>query len=253
MNNNHTVLVVGSAGRIGRAVVAELQRRKMPVRGFDIVRTPGVGDCVVGDITIAEDLKRASYGAGTLIHLAATPDDDDFLSKLLPNNIVGVYHVMEAARLAGVRRLILASSGQVNWWQRTEGSLPVRVEDPPSPRYWYAATKMFLEAIGRGYAETHGMSVIAVRLGWCPRTPEQVREIAASAWAQDVYLSPGDAGRFFACAAGAETDIRFAIVYASSRPVLRVHFDLEPARKLVGFVPQETWPQGTEIVGGDRL
>jgi nucleoside-diphosphate-sugar epimerase len=144
--------------------------------------------------------------------------------------------------------LILASSGQVNWWQRVEGTLPVRVEDAPSPRYWYAATKMFLEAIGRGYAETHGISVIVVRLGWCPRTPEQVREIAASEWAQDVYLSPGDAGRFFACAAQAQNDIRFAVVYASSKPMHRVHFDLGPAEKLVGFVPQETWPRGVGSV-----
>ena len=248
MNQNNTVLVVGSAGRIGQAVVAGLHRRKIPVRGFDIVKTPGVEDCVVGDITKPEGLNRAADGAGTLIHLAATPDDDDFPTKLLPNNIVGVYHVMEAARLGGVRRLVLASSGQVNWWQRTAGKLPVRVEDPPSPRYWYAATKMFLEAIGRGYAETHGIGVIVVRLGWCPRTPEQVQEIAASEWAQDVYLSPGDAGRFFACAVEASTDIRFAIVYASSKPIHRVHFDLEPAKNLVGFVPQETWPQGIEVV-----
>ena len=248
MNQNNTVLVVGSAGRIGQAVVAELRRRKLPVRGFDIVKTPGLDDCVVGDITKPEGLHRAADGIGTLIHLAATPDDDDFPTKLLPNNLVGVYHVMEAARLGGVRRLVLASSGQVNWWQRTAGNLPVRVEDPPSPRYWYAATKMFLEAIGRGYAETHGLSVIVVRLGWCPRTPEQVQEIAASEWAQDVYLSPGDAGRFFACAVEARTDIRFAIVYASSKPIHRVHFDLEPAKNLVGFVPQETWPQGIEVV-----
>ncbi|HKI72162.1 MAG TPA: NAD(P)-dependent oxidoreductase [Verrucomicrobiae bacterium] len=248
MNQNNTVLVVGSAGRIGQAVVAELRRRKLPVRGFDIVKTPGLDDCVVGDITKPEGLHRAADGIGTLIHLAATPDDDDFPTKLLPNNLVGVYHVMEAARLGGVRRLVLASSGQVNWWQRTAGNLPVRVEDPPSPRYWYAATKMFLEAIGRGYAETHGISVVVVRLGWCPRTPEQVQEIAASEWAQDVYLSPGDAGRFFACAVEARTDIRFAIVYASSKPIHRVHFDLEPAKNLVGFVPQETWPQGIEVV-----
>ena len=248
MNPNNTVLVVGSAGRIGQAVVAELRRRKLPVRGFDLVKTPGVDDCVVGDITKPEGLNRAADGIGTLIHLAATPDDDDFPTKLLPNNLVGVYHVMEAARLGGVRRLVLASSGQVNWWQRTAGKLPVRVEDPPSPRYWYAATKMFLEAIGRGYAETHGIGVIVVRLGWCPRTPEQVQEIAASEWAQDVYLSPGDAGRFFACAVEARTNIRFAIVYASSKPIHRVHFDLEPAKNLVGFVPQETWPQGIEVV-----
>src|SRR2546430_3294917 len=185
MNQNNTVLVVGSAGRIGQAVVAELRRRKLPVRGFDIVKTAGVDDCVVGDITRPEELQRAADGAGTLIHLAATPDDDDFPTKLLPNNIVGVYQVMEAARLGGVRRLVLASSGQVNWWQRAAGKLPVRVEDPPSPRCWYAATKMFLEAIGRGYAETHGISVIVARLGWCPRTPEQVQEITASEWAQD--------------------------------------------------------------------
>ena len=76
----------------------------------------------------------------------------------------------------GVRRLVLASSGQVNWWQRMSGNLPVRVQDPPSPRYWYAATKAFMEAAGRAYSEAHGMSVIVARLGWCPRTPEQVQE-----------------------------------------------------------------------------
>ena len=195
MNTSNTVLVVGSAGRIGRAVVAELQRRKLPLRGFDIVRTPGVDDCVVGDITIGDDLQRAVTGVGSLIHLAATPDDDDFPTKLLPNNIVGVYHVMEAARIGGVRRLILASSGQVNWWQRMAGNLPVRVEDPPSPRYWYAATKMFLEAIGRGYAETHGISVIVIRLGWCPRTSEQCSRAGSPSSRRSSSTSPrGPAG-----------------------------------------------------------
>jgi nucleoside-diphosphate-sugar epimerase len=148
-----------------------------------------------------------------------------------------------------VRRLVLASSGQVNWWQRVQEQLPVRAEDPPSPRYWYAATKMFLEAIGRGYAETHRISVIIVRLGWCPRTPEQVQELAATDWAQDVYLSPGDAGRFFACAVES-ADVRFAIVYASSKPRQRVHFDLEPAKQLLGFEPKDTWPQGVEDMLG---
>jgi NAD(P)-dependent dehydrogenase (short-subunit alcohol dehydrogenase family) len=250
MNDTKTVLVTGSAGRIGRAVVSELIARRHSVRGFDRVHTPGLDDCIVGDITDNATVKRAVSGVGTVIHLAATPDDDDdFLGTLLPNNIAGVYHLMEAARLNGVRRLVLASSGQVNWWQRQAEQLPVRVNDPPSPRYWYAATKMFLEAIGRGYAETHGMSVIVVRLGWCPRTPAQVQEIAASEWAQDVYLSPGDAGRFFAGAVEAAS-VGFAIVYASSRPIRRQHFDLEPTKRLVGFEPRESWPQGIEIVVG---
>jgi hypothetical protein len=38
-------------------------------------------------------------GTGILIHLAASPDDDDFLTQLVPNNLVGVYHILEATRL----------------------------------------------------------------------------------------------------------------------------------------------------------
>lgn len=245
-----TVLLTGSAGRIGQAVVQELGPER--VRGFDLVPTPGLTDFVVGSITDPVALAEAMRGIDTLIHLAATPDDADFLTELLPNNIVGLYHVLEAARTAGVRRMVLASSGQVVWWQRMSGPLPIGVNVLPSPRYWYAATKMFLEAMGRGFAEKHGMSVIVVRLGWCPRTIEQVREMESTPWAQDVYLSPGDAGRFFRCAVEAPADLRCAVVYAASKHVHRQPYDLEPARTLLGWEPQERWPQGLEIVLGKR-
>jgi nucleoside-diphosphate-sugar epimerase len=249
MNKSPTVLVTGSGGRIGRAVVAELQARGQLVRGFDRVTTPGLADCVVGDITDAEAVRRAVEGVGTVIHLAATPDDDDFLTQLAPNNIVGVYHILESARLAGVRRLILASSGQVVWWQRQRGPLPIKADDPPTPRGWYAAAKVFLEAAGRMCAESHGMSVIAVRLGWVPRSREHVEELASIDWAKDVYLSPADAGRFFACAVEAPADIRFAIVYATSRPLHASMYDLDTARDLLGFEPRDRWPQGVEELG----
>src|SRR5690242_6766751 len=196
MSGSSIVLVTGSAGRIGRAVVAELQARGKAVRGFDRMPTPGIADNIVADLTDAAAVRRAVEGVGTVIHLAATPDDADFLTQLLPNNLLGVYHVLESARLAGVRRLILASSGQVVWWQRERGPWPIRADDPPTPRGWYAAAKVFLEAAGRMCADSHGISVIAVRLGWCPRTREHIEELSSLDWAKDVYLSPGDAGRF---------------------------------------------------------
>lgn len=223
------------------------------MRGFDQVPTPGLADCVTGDITDAQAVRRAMPQVTTLIHLAATPDDADFAADLLPNNVLALHHVMEAAHEAGVRRLILASSGQVNDGQQVQGPWPVRAADAITPRYWYAATKMFLESIGYSYAQRHGMSVIAARLGWCPRTAEQVCEIAAEERFKDVYLSPGDAGRFFSCAVDAPADVKFAIVYATSRPFKRERLDLEPARRLLGFEPRETWPRGLEIILGRAL
>ena len=242
-------LITGSAGRIGRAVVAELHNRGHRVRGFDRVITPTVSDYVVGNITDRATVEGAMQGVECLIHLAATPDDDDdVLGQIVPNNIVGLFNVMEAARLAGVKRIVLASSGQVNWWQQMRGEVPIRATDPPSPKYWYAATKMFMEAIGRGFVEMHGLSVIVARLGWCPRTRAHVAEIAAAEWAQDVYLSPNDAGRFFACAVEAPSTVRHAVVYAASRPIHRERFDMSEAATLLGYHPQESWPQGIEVV-----
>ena len=236
------ILVTGSSGRIGRAVVAELLGRGHPVRGFDRVATPGLDDCIVGDLADRAAIDRAMRGIACLIHLAATPDDvEDVLGDLLPNNIAGLYRVMESARAAGVRRIVRASSGQVNWWQQMRGEVPIRATDLPTPKSWYAATKMFMESIGLSFAEMDGISVIIARLGWCPRTRAQEEEIAAAEWARDVYLSPGDAGRFFACAAEAPATLRHAIVYATSRAVVRERFDLSGAKTLLGYEPQDRW------------
>ncbi len=244
MSKELTILVTGAAGRIGRAAVRELTGRGYQVRAFDVVKASGTDDVVVGNITDPETVRRAMQGIDVLIHLAATPDDDDFLERLLPNNLVGVYHVLEEARLAGVRRMVLGSSGQVVWWQRFTGPLPVAADARPSPRGWYAATKLFQEAAGRAIAAQDGISVIAARLGWCPRDRAQVDELGRTEWGPDVYFSPADAGRFFACAVEGPADLRFEVVYAMSRPARRVIYDPAPARELLGYEPRDTWPEG---------
>ena len=203
---------------------------------------------MTGDLSDRAAIDRAMTGIHTLIHLAATPDDADFLSELLPNNLAGLYQVMDSARLAGVRRVVLASSGQMNWWQQLRGPWPVNATHPITPRYWYAATKAFMEAIGYGFSQSHPISVVVVRLGWCPRTPGQADEIEAAEWAKDVYLSPGDAGRFFADCVEAPESLSHALVNVASRPYARARVDLNPARELLGYVPQDVWPAGIEVI-----
>jgi uronate dehydrogenase len=249
------ILVTGSAGRLGKAAVAALVARGHFVRGFDRAPSPGAGESVIGDLGHLEAVQKAAAGMDAIIHLAATPDDDDFMASLLPNNIIPVHHILEAARLHGIARVILASTGQVNWHHHYHGPFPVRLDTPLTPRYWYAVTKVFAEYAGKIYADTHKMDVLAVRLGACPRDRALLDFIGRDEIARDVYLSPGDAGRFFALAAEAKPGFGFQVVFVAGKWVLREVLDLEPARRLFGYVPQDRWPEGIppEIIGDQPI
>ena len=253
MSDPKTVLVTGSAGRVGQAAVQGLLECGHLVRGFDRAPSPGLPEATVADLSDLESLKAALDGVEALVHLAATPDDvEDPVNNLFPPNITGLYHTLELAREAGVQRLVLPSSGQVNWFRNFEGPWPLDESVPVSPKGWYAATKMFLESIGHSYSVTHGMSVIIARLGWCPRDEGQVREIADEIIYQDVYLSPADAGRFFVGCVEAAPEVRYEILYATSKPVETLRYRLDRAREIAAFEPQEQWPDGTEIIFGRR-
>lgn len=252
------ILITGSAGRIGRAAVAELVARGHTVIGFDVRPTPGLPTdrSVIGSLTDGAALCHAAKGVAAIIHLAATADDarfprgnppddgDNFLSELVPNNVVGPYRVLEVARQLAIPRVILASTGQVIDGHLRSGNIPVTPESPPQPRYLYACTKVFLEALGQVYAKHHGIAILAVRLGWCPRDAGQVEEIRRDERAQDVYLSPVDAGRFFAAAIESPTLPPFTVLYATSRFTHQLRYDLTATREVLGWEPQDRWPDG---------
>jgi nucleoside-diphosphate-sugar epimerase len=242
------VLVTGSAGRIGRAVCAELLARGHRVRGFDRVSTRDVPGSIEGDLAQPADLGRAMAGMDTVVHVAATPDEDDFLTALLPNNVIGLYHVLEAARRAAVDRLVLAGTSQI--YRGHPGPFPIAVDTPPAPRNWYSATKILAEAAGQAYAHQHGLPVIVIRCGWCPRSPEHAAELARSPYGTASYLSPGDAGRCFAAAVEVEPPPRFAVVFATSQPAGPPRYDLGPTRALLGYEPRDRWPAGIEDLAG---
>jgi uronate dehydrogenase len=259
----HRVLVTGSAGRLGRSAVAALTAQGHTVFGLDARPTPGLptGHSLVASLADASVLQTVARDVDRILHLAATPDDakfprgtspndgDNFLNDLVPNNIVGLYRVLEAARAAKVPRIVLASTGQVVDRSIDGSQIPFNSQSRYVPRYLYACTKVFLEAIGQVYAREHGIEVVTVRLGWCPRDPGQVAEIAANPDHQDVYLSPKDAGRFFVSAIEATKLAKYNLVYATSHPLHRVIYDLTETTQLLGFRPQDRWPTDASNFG----
>jgi uronate dehydrogenase len=237
------ILVTGSAGGVGQAVCKELLAGGHRVRGFDRIAAPEAEDSVVGDILDREAVFDATAGVDAVIHLAATPDEADFLGQLLEPNVRGLYHVCDAARRQGVKRLVLASSVQVVFGH--DWSKPVRIEDGPRVINHYALTKLWAEDMGEMYARIYEMSVIAARLGWLPRSKEHAEELLASAFGTDIYLSHGDAGRFFRGCVEADLALgRFEPLFATSKPARQERIDISATERVVGYRPRDRWPQG---------
>jgi len=243
------VLVTGSAGVIGQAAIRALIAAGHTVRGFDLRPTPNLSDSHTGSVSDAEAIDRAVAGppsVDAIIHLGAVTDDADFMSQILPNNIIGVFNVMEAARKHNVQRVVLASSGQVvsglRW--REIKDRDITAADGVAPTNYYAVSKAFAENLGFMYAHRHKMIVIAGRFGWLPRHAAGAADLAARPRAWDVYLSHDDAGRFFVRCLAADVTGFHAFFVVSRRTVNRYGQDLEAPRKVLGYEPQDVFPQG---------
>ncbi|HTV23238.1 MAG TPA: NAD(P)-dependent oxidoreductase [Polyangiaceae bacterium] len=234
------VLVTGSAGAIGQPVCAELLRRGHHVRGLDRVRTPGVDDAAVVDLVDRDSVRAAARGVDCIVHLGAYPDDADF-ALLEGPNVRGLFHVLDAARQEGVKRVVLASSIQAlgEWWDMSRKA-PAGARDG-LPTNHYGLTKVWAEHMGEMYARCYGLSILAVRIAFMVRNPEEARRLEQQK-VYDMYLSRGDVGRFFALAVEA-IEIDFAVVYAVGAGGER-RFDMEPARRLLGFEARDRWPEG---------
>jgi uronate dehydrogenase len=239
------VLVTGSTGSIGRPLCRHLLRRGHTVRGFARRPTPDLADHVVGDLSDRDAVRRAVAGTDAVVHLGAYPNPADFIDVLLGPNVVGLHHVCEAAVEFGVGRLVLASSVQVISGHRFRDRA-VTVQDGPAPTNHYALTKAWAELAGDMYARVHNLSVISVRIGWFPRNTEEARRLADSPLGRDIFLSHDDSDRFLALCVESPDPApgTSAVLPATSRPAGAPRMDLEPARRVIGYIPRDTWPEG---------
>lgn len=243
--NPRRVLVTGSTGAIGEPVCERLMERGHFVRGFARRPSPVAHEYVMGDLNDRDKVYEAVKGIDVVIHLGAYPNPADFIDVLLQPNVVGLYYICEAAKDLGVQRLVLASTMQTvsghGWEERT-----VTIEEGPAPVNHYALTKVWAEEAGAMYARVHNLSVINVRIGWLPRNAEEAARLNSRSLGPDTFFSHRDAQLFHQlCVESPNPGPGEAVtLFATSRPKRIERMDLEPARRIIGYEPQDTWPQG---------
>jgi len=244
--NSKKILVTGSAGAIGQPVSQHLSDRGHIVRGFDRQPTPHLSDHIVGDLGNRDQVYQAVEGMDTVIHLAAYPNPADFIDVLLTPNVIGLHHVCEAAREFGVQRLILASTIQVVIGHGFPEDRTIHIEDGPAPVNHYALTKAWAEITGNMYARSYDMSVICVRIGWLPRNRTEAEQLVKNRIGKDTFFSYEDAKRFHERCVESPTPEpgQSVILFATSKPLNNSLLDLEPARQVIGYEAQDSWPQG---------
>ncbi|MBO0840517.1 MAG: NAD(P)-dependent oxidoreductase [Sciscionella sp.] len=182
----NTVLITGAAGHIGRTLCAGLAEKGWRIRGIDLVEMPPEIDGRIADLASADSARTLAEmldGCDALIHLAAVPEEDKW-PKILTANIDATHRVLESARLAGVRRVVYASSNHATGYTPRGGD-PLPANAFPRPDTFYGVSKVASEALCSLYADRHGMRVVALRIGTFAPVPPDERALAT-------WLSPAD-------------------------------------------------------------
>ena len=166
------VLVTGGAGFIGSHIVEELLGRGERVRVLDnfssgkrenLENLPGELEILEGDLRDKEAVQAALEGVELVFHLAAfvsVPQSMTDPETCFAVNTVGTVSLLEAARKAGVRKVVLSSSTAV--YGDTD-SFPTNEETALCPLSPYALSKQVNELYGRLYTQAFGLPVAALR------------------------------------------------------------------------------------------
>lgn len=163
------ILVTGGAGFIGSHIVKLLLDQGHTVLVFDNL-SRGYLELIdkralflKGDLADSKLLEKALVGIDGVIHMAALAEVNESVSKPLlyvQNNIVGSLNLLEAMRVAGVKKIIFSSSCTVYGFARklpiTEGA-PILAVNP------YGATKVAVESFLSSYHYVHGFDVVILR------------------------------------------------------------------------------------------
>jgi uronate dehydrogenase len=218
------VLITGARGAIGSVLRPALRDEVDELRLSDLTDVEdlvGAETSVPADLADFDAVLRAVEGVDAIMHLGAVPNEAPF-EVIAPPNLHGTFHVYEAARRCGVKRVVFASSNHATGMYPVGEPLDASVT--PRPDGIYGATKVWGEALGRMFVDRFGLSVVCLRIGSFKARPEEERELST-------WLSHADGVRLVQAALRADVD--YAVVYGASANTRRWW----PADTLIGFEP----------------
>jgi uronate dehydrogenase len=222
-----TILITGAAGDVGTHLRRELAGRYR-IRASDLrpLKKLGRETFMRADISKMADCLRITRGVEAVVHLGGYSVEGPW-EGILSANIVGCYHVFEAARRNGVKRILFPTSNHAVGFYRRDQTIDHHVYPKPDSRY--GVSKVFGEALGSLYADKNGMQVFQIRIGNVNPVPIDKRRLS-------IWISPRDLAQLVTI--GIEhPEIRFEIVYGISGNQ-RAWYDNANAFRL-GYRPQD--------------
>lgn len=234
MTTKRRILITGATGEVGLLLAERL------AGDYEVIqhgRTPKneQQERVLrrADLEAIDQVRPLMDGVDTVLHLAGSSSPESEWADVLGANIVGFRNVLEAAREAGVRRVVFASSNHgMGMYDRLE-EWPVYPHHLPRADSLYGVSKVFGEVLGRFYHDEYGLDFIALRIGWVSDDPSAAEELLRAMW-----LSEDDTEQIFRRAI--EAEVRYGVYYViSDNPNRR--WDLTNTMLELGYRPWDSW------------
>lgn len=238
-DDSRTVLITGACGNIARKLRAAWDDEYDLIL-LDSRYDPDDPEVISADLSVFDETWITHFhGVDTVVHLAANPDPEASLEELTGPNIDALANVLNAAALAGVERIVFASSNHVAAGRRggTADHL-IAAADPPRPSGVYGELKYVGERLGRSLASAFDLTFIALRLGFVQPGPNRP-ETLPDDWDKKMWLSNGDLVRLFDAAVEAEIEDRLFLVANGVSKNQGTPWDLTLAAEILGYLPED--------------
>lgn len=223
-----TILITGAAGRIGTFLRPELAGKyKLRLSDITPIKNLKPGETFMrADIANMKDALRITKGVDAVVHFGGQSGENTW-ERILNANIIGFYNTLEAARINGVKRFLVATSNHAVGFYPVTQTIDHRVYPKPDSRY--GVSKVFNEALSSMYADRYGMEMFCMRIGNVNGAPIDRRRLA-------IWISARDMAQLVTI--GIERPkLKFEIVYGISDNA-RAWFDNVNAYRM-GYQPRD--------------